>query len=302
MPGRNYASDEYRFGFNSMEKDDELKGSGNSYDFGARIYDPRLGRWLSLDPAFQEYPGYSDYNFTLNNPILYVDPTGEWVEKNVTRYDKKGKIKPVWKFWVATKTKEISLTIHNAKLYNHDGLVNGQPPSAELMQNIASSMQQELLGTYGSHCNVQGPQGSGKTVSVSVQFAQDIEVVNDLKNVKSGFFKPDDLIVLTGDPGNFQPPGNWAADALKLDRNLMVVRVGLYSDGKADGDKTYTHEFTHQRTKEKKHYDGGAFFGQKPSFNNLWKLSRGGNRPYSGNPHYQKLKRENKRNSRDKKE
>ncbi len=43
MPNRNGSSDSYRYGFNGMEKDDEIKGNGNSYDFGARIYDPRVG-------------------------------------------------------------------------------------------------------------------------------------------------------------------------------------------------------------------------------------------------------------------
>jgi glutamyl-tRNA(Gln) amidotransferase subunit D len=53
----------YRYGFNNMEKDDELKGSGNSYDFGARIYDPRVGTmvgggWMSdiLNQAFESTP------------------------------------------------------------------------------------------------------------------------------------------------------------------------------------------------------------------------------------------------------
>jgi RHS repeat-associated protein len=58
----------YRYGFNNMEKDDELKGTGNSYDFGARIYDPRVGRFLSLDPKTTEYPFFSPYVFAGNNP------------------------------------------------------------------------------------------------------------------------------------------------------------------------------------------------------------------------------------------
>jgi RHS repeat-associated protein len=45
----------YRFGFNGQEKDDEVKVEGNSLDFGARIYDSRLGRWLSLDPLQAKY-------------------------------------------------------------------------------------------------------------------------------------------------------------------------------------------------------------------------------------------------------
>jgi RHS repeat-associated protein len=64
------------FSFNGKEKDDEVKGEGNSLDFGARIYDPRLGRWMSLDNMAAKYPGYSPYNFTLNNPIAFKDPDG----------------------------------------------------------------------------------------------------------------------------------------------------------------------------------------------------------------------------------
>ena len=40
----------YRYGFNGKESEDELKGPGISYDFGAKIYDPRSGRWLAVDP------------------------------------------------------------------------------------------------------------------------------------------------------------------------------------------------------------------------------------------------------------
>jgi RHS repeat-associated protein len=69
-------SNDYRFGFNGQEKDNEIKGTGNSLDFGARIYDSRLGRWLSLDPLQKKYPSLSPYNFCANNPIIYVDADG----------------------------------------------------------------------------------------------------------------------------------------------------------------------------------------------------------------------------------
>jgi RHS repeat-associated protein len=76
MPGRGFDSSDYRFGFNGKELDNEIKGNGNSLDFGARIYDPRLGRWLSLDPLMAKYPGMSPYNYTANNPVLYIDQDG----------------------------------------------------------------------------------------------------------------------------------------------------------------------------------------------------------------------------------
>ena len=68
----------YRFAFNGIEKDNETYGEGNSYDFGARIYDPRLGRWLSLDPLQAKYPFESHYTMVSNNPIFYLDVEGKF--------------------------------------------------------------------------------------------------------------------------------------------------------------------------------------------------------------------------------
>lgn len=68
---------DYRFGFNGMEEDDELKGDGNSYDFGARMYDARLGRWLSVDGLVGSFPSLSSYSFYRNNPLIYMDHNGE---------------------------------------------------------------------------------------------------------------------------------------------------------------------------------------------------------------------------------
>lgn len=77
MPGRNSNANEYRYGFQGQESDNEVKGNGNSYDFGARMYDPRIGRWLAVDPQFRKQPGWSTYKAFLDNPIIYQDPDGE---------------------------------------------------------------------------------------------------------------------------------------------------------------------------------------------------------------------------------
>tara|TARA_R110002050_G_scaffold77643_1_gene165737 strand:- start:624 stop:1424 length:801 start_codon:yes stop_codon:yes gene_type:complete len=61
-----------------MEKDDNVKGSGNSLDFGARIYDPRLGRFLSTDPLMSQNATWTPYGYALDNPIMFVDDNGEW--------------------------------------------------------------------------------------------------------------------------------------------------------------------------------------------------------------------------------
>ncbi len=77
MPGRSYSSGAYRFGFNGKENDDEVKGDGNSLDFGARIYDPRVGRFLSRDIFDKRYSWQSPYAYIRNNPIFFVDINGE---------------------------------------------------------------------------------------------------------------------------------------------------------------------------------------------------------------------------------
>lgn len=67
----------YLYGFNGQEKDDEVYGEGNAYDFGARIYDPRIGRWLARDPQYSKYPYLGPYVAFGNNPMYFIDPGGE---------------------------------------------------------------------------------------------------------------------------------------------------------------------------------------------------------------------------------
>jgi RHS repeat-associated protein len=64
-------------GLMGKEKDNEVKGEGNSYDFGARNYDPRIARFITLDPKMSEYSSMSPYCFAANNPIKLVDVNGE---------------------------------------------------------------------------------------------------------------------------------------------------------------------------------------------------------------------------------
>jgi RHS repeat-associated protein len=78
MPGRQFSVSSYRFGFNGKEEDDEVKGDGNQQDYGMRIYDPRLGRFLSRDPMSSKLPRMSPYSFAMNNPNRLIDNNGEF--------------------------------------------------------------------------------------------------------------------------------------------------------------------------------------------------------------------------------
>src|SRR5690606_20620385 len=73
---RKYASGGYRYGFNGKENDNDVKGIGDQQNYGLRIYDSRLGRFLSVDPLAKEYPWNSSYAFAENDVIRSIDLDG----------------------------------------------------------------------------------------------------------------------------------------------------------------------------------------------------------------------------------
>jgi RHS repeat-associated protein len=77
LPGRNYSSDSYRYLFQGQEHDDEINGAvGTSYAFEYRIHDPRIGRFLSIDPLAAKYPHNSPYAFSENRVMDMVELEG----------------------------------------------------------------------------------------------------------------------------------------------------------------------------------------------------------------------------------
>ena len=79
LPNRNGSSEgpsSYRYGFQGQEKDDEIKGEGNSLNYKFRMHDPRVGRFFAVDPLFKEYPWNSPYSFSENIVINSTELEG----------------------------------------------------------------------------------------------------------------------------------------------------------------------------------------------------------------------------------
>ena len=67
-----------RFRYNS--KEEQFRFGTPYIDYGARQYDPILGRWFAQDPLSEKYYSISPYAFCANNPVKYLDPDGEIIE------------------------------------------------------------------------------------------------------------------------------------------------------------------------------------------------------------------------------
>ncbi len=162
MPGRKYEpTSGYRYGFNGKEKDKDI--GADDYDFGARIYDGRIGRWLSVDAYSKAYPGYSCYSYGLNSPLLLKDEGGNWIT------DKDGK--PIYTtqgtslvkhgddyYLVENRTyftnngKEVKATKYLSMLKKGDYTEVGKNVSYDT-DKLMSIPQEKLDNTYDCHGN-----------------------------------------------------------------------------------------------------------------------------------------------------
>jgi RHS repeat-associated protein len=78
LPGRHGQenSEDYRYGFQGQEMDDEVKGEGNSVNYKYRMHDPRIGRFFAVDPLTAKYPHNSPYAFSENVVIDHIELEG----------------------------------------------------------------------------------------------------------------------------------------------------------------------------------------------------------------------------------
>ena len=170
MPGRKYpVTNGYRYGFNGKENDNEVKGESNTLDFGDRIYDPRVGRWFSLDPLQKKYPGESNYSFVGDNPILFKDADGRDKIITITIIFKNG------------YTLEIQKIDKNYFKYHVDMTAHGTPDSYK--SHVYESYVFDLSNSSAENGNVQFTQTEARAGDVGLyQTTKLADVTNAILN------------------------------------------------------------------------------------------------------------------------
>jgi LysM repeat protein len=173
VPNRHGSRSAYRYGFNGMEKDDELKGIGNSYEFGNYGYDPRTGRRWNIDPLARYWQ--SPYVCFNNSPIVFADPDG------LEGVPKQKKIEKGDTFYDIAKSSEGSITVSDLTKWNpgvdHKNLkigssINISDPNKNL--SIGKSDSRAMKGEQGNNDFIN-PKSSD--ISGSSEMDDDIETL-----------------------------------------------------------------------------------------------------------------------------
>ena len=220
----------YRYGFNGQEKDDNIKGAGNSYDFGERIQDPRLGRFLSVDPISKFYPFLSVYQYAANTPIWAIDFDGLEATKKTTVDENTGKT-----------LIEISIDL---KIKNKSEIISDDD-AILLGSQIAEQLGKSLAGSVDENTQVK----------VNVNIINVIDVNN--KVVLEDNINPNDFFIeftdeVLNDDGT-PAKSNAGGVAGKTDKignpttNRFQVRVASFSDKSLNrSNKAIVRDATHE--------------------------------------------------------
>jgi RHS repeat-associated protein len=163
VPNRHGSSESYRYGFQGQEKDDEVKGEGNSLNYTFRMHDARVGRFFAIDPLARSYPWNSTYAFAENRVIQGIELEGLELGRPISP------IGWIWSLLSADKaTKKVEKQYPKAKLAQKAAYTMGYQ-AFYMTQDIVSMSDVNdafIIGTatFGTPIDVYGVPQSKEAV------------------------------------------------------------------------------------------------------------------------------------------
>ena len=299
MNGRFGNSDAYNFGFQGQQKVDEISGEGNHYTAEYWEYDPRLGRRWNLDPKY--LAGESRYSTFSNNPIMYVDPLGDFRTKfgaNVYKFFHGGEVSKAkggeraGEYFVGKEVEYNGEGVGTSYQRTFDSKLSSVAEYVRGGLGAFANFNLFLIGGGGNQTYKEGSFEADEMAS-SPGIQKGIEALKrqlrlDKKNTSTEFgykFSPDPKNVLnktleTGNPLNGFDKENKEAhiDAFK-DQSWTKLYVGGYGDAKISKIDANTVKIIIENKTTANSFlghIGPMIFGDKKGekiFNNLWNKS-----------------------------
>ncbi|MEM9681576.1 MAG: RHS repeat-associated core domain-containing protein, partial [Bacteroidota bacterium] len=219
MGGLSYNSGtENRYRYNGKEYHQEL--NLGLYDYGARMYDPAIGRWNGVDELAENYQNFSPFNYVLGNPSNWIDPDGRSVKGNdTTEYQ----LDPV--VITAYKTEKPKTSTVRSNFYTRLHIGRNSFGNSRGVATVDYTDVREFNNEAS-----QLPYGVGFLYSLTIGTALDYSVglgeIFDEGNLGSGGLKLASLIPVGGVGGSYLVK---VGDKFVLKYSKHLWKVGKYN-------------------------------------------------------------------------
>ena len=282
LPNRHGNTSDYRYGFQGQEKDDEIKGEGNSVNYKYRMHDPRVGRFFAVDPLTASYPHYSPYSFSGNKVINSIELEG-LEEYEVTTTFAAANDGTETQSIEKVDYKKIRNLRGGRKSYRKQNIVyQGQKYKAN--SSFTLKGRDGLGEKPGQEGNFSGIY-SMTTDDVATVFAQGLNVIDEYGSIDDAFkaeslgagarldykfsmysllnIEENSLIELDGTVYNANEFGNYIWGALNEYADDVTDYTALYDPSSAAQIKTITGQSRLDEKHEQKAIDNGENYGIK---------------------------------------